>query len=135
MLNASNYTEKEKFSDDKFFKCMASVLIDFPELNCYAPLEMLLEAMGKKKSLPTEQLPTILRNMAAYLECLPTDAAPAQAWNNLLTHFDPFLHRLATVLASPLDMGPVMRIITALLKCPVIMNFKVKKRFGFLRFF
>ncbi|XP_046405195.1 protein unc-79 homolog isoform X2 [Ischnura elegans] len=55
----------------RFFRSVAQALLDFNELNPIAPLQLLLENLNSRKSLPLDTLPCILHNVACYLDCLP----------------------------------------------------------------
>ncbi|XP_076225876.1 UNC-79 domain-containing protein isoform X2 [Nomia melanderi] len=111
----------------QFFKSVAQALVDFNELNPIAPLQLLLEALNAKKSLPTERLPVILYNIACYLDCLPLEAGlgpGATTWSGLLTQFDNLFRRLVLMLSSIEDTTPLLRIMISLLKVPGIQQSK-----------
>ncbi|KAF6204812.1 hypothetical protein GE061_018974 [Apolygus lucorum] len=103
----------------QFFRSVSQALLDFNELNPIAPLQLLLETLNSKKTLP-EALPTILHNVACYLDCLPLEAglAPsAGAWSSLLTQLDLLFRRLSLQIqaATPL---PLLRIMLSALRVP-----------------
>ncbi|XP_006613742.1 protein unc-79 homolog isoform X1 [Apis dorsata] len=107
----------------QFFKSVTQALVDFNELNPIAPLQLLLEALNAKKSLPMERLPIILFNIACYLDCLPleTGLSPgATTWSGLLAQFDGLFRRLVLMLSSIEDTTPLLRIMISLLKVPGI---------------
>ncbi|XP_018400157.1 PREDICTED: protein unc-79 homolog isoform X2 [Cyphomyrmex costatus] len=111
----------------QFFKSVAQALVDFNELNPIAPLQLLLETLNMKKSLPLERLPIILYNIACYLDCLPLEAGlgPAAAtWSGLLTQFDGLFRRLVLMLPSIEDITPLLRIMISILKVPGIQQSK-----------
>ncbi|XP_076762508.1 UNC-79 domain-containing protein isoform X3 [Xylocopa sonorina] len=111
----------------QFFKSVTQALVDFNELNPIAPLQLLLEALNAKKSLPIERLPIILFNIACYLDCLPLEAGlgpGAATWSGLLTQFDSLFRRLALMLSSIEDTTPLLRIMISLLKVPGIQQAK-----------
>ncbi|XP_043258139.1 protein unc-79 homolog [Colletes gigas] len=111
----------------QFFKSVAQALVDFNELNPIAPLQLVLEALNAKKSLPTERLPVILYNIACYLDCLPLEAGlgpGATTWNGLLAQFDSLFRRLVLMLSSIEDTTPLLRIMISLLKVPGIQQSK-----------
>ncbi|XP_017885375.1 protein unc-79 homolog isoform X4 [Ceratina calcarata] len=111
----------------QFFKSVTQALVDFNELNPIAPLQLLLEALNGKKSLPMERLPVILFNVACYLSCLPLEAGlgpGATTWSGLLAQFDYFFRRLIFVLSSIEDTDPLLRIMISLLKVPGIQQSK-----------
>ncbi|KZC06519.1 Protein unc-79 like protein [Dufourea novaeangliae] len=111
----------------QFFKSVAQALVDFNELNPIAPLQLLLETLNVKKSLPTERLPVILYNIACYLDCLPLEAGlgpGATTWSGLLAQFDNLFRRLVLMLSSIEDTTPLLRIMISLLKVPGIQQSK-----------
>ncbi|XP_076235457.1 UNC-79 domain-containing protein [Calliopsis andreniformis] len=111
----------------QFFKSVAQALVDFNELNPIAPLQLLLEALNTKKSLPMERLPVILFNIACYLDCLPLEAGlgpGATTWSGLLAQFDNLFRRLVLLLSSIEDTTPLLRIMISLLKVPGIQQSK-----------
>ncbi|XP_011310336.1 protein unc-79 homolog isoform X3 [Fopius arisanus] len=111
----------------EFFRSVAQALVDFNELNPIAPLQLLLETLNGKKSLPVDNLPIILHNVACYLDCLPLEAGlgpGAATWSGLLAHFDGFFRRLVLMLASIEDITPLLRIMVSILKVPGIQQTK-----------
>lgn len=58
----------------KYFKSVAKALIDFQELNPTSPVHMLVDTLNSKKTLPLDTLPTWLRNLGEYMQCIPMDA-------------------------------------------------------------
>ncbi|KAL2737008.1 protein unc-79 isoform X10 [Vespula squamosa] len=111
----------------QFFKSVAQALVDFNELNPIAPLQLLLETLNAKKSLPVERLPIILHNIACYLDCLPLEAGlgpGAATWSGLLTQFDGLFRRLVLMLSSIEDTLPLLRIMISVLKVPGIQQSK-----------
>ncbi|XP_034177759.2 UNC-79 domain-containing protein [Osmia lignaria lignaria] len=111
----------------QFFKSVTQALVDFNELNPIAPLQLLLETLNTKKSLPVERLPIILYNIACYLDCLPLEAGlgpGATTWSGLLTQFDGLFRRLVLMLSSIEDTTPLLRIMISLLKVPGIQQSK-----------
>ncbi|XP_020280656.1 protein unc-79 homolog isoform X3 [Pseudomyrmex gracilis] len=111
----------------QFFKSVAQALVDFNELNPIAPLQLLLETLNMKKSLPLERLPIILYNIACYLDCLPLEAGlgpGSVTWSALLTQFDGLFRRLVLILPSIEDINPLLRIMVSLLKVPGIQQAK-----------
>ncbi|XP_015191031.1 PREDICTED: protein unc-79 homolog isoform X6 [Polistes dominula] len=111
----------------QFFKSVAQALVDFNELNPIAPLQLLLETLNVKKTLPVERLPIILHNIACYLDCLPLEAGlgpGAATWSGLLTQFDGLFRRLVLMLSSIEDTLPLLRIMISVLKVPGIQQSK-----------
>lgn len=112
-----------KIEDPEFFKTIAFALSDFNELNPMAPLMLLLEGLNEKKNLPTDTVPRVMSNMAAYLDCLQLEASSA-AWATILPQFDVFLRRLSLALPTAVDMTPTMKIFCSILKIPGLHSFK-----------
>ncbi|KAF7993840.1 hypothetical protein HCN44_011109 [Aphidius gifuensis] len=107
----------------QFFKSVSQALVDFNELNPIAPLQLLLEMLNGKKSLPVDHLPIILYNVACYLDCLPLEAGlgpGAATWSGLVAQFDVFCRRLVLILSSLNDTAPLLRIMISILKVPGI---------------
>ncbi|XP_063244249.1 protein unc-79 homolog [Bacillus rossius redtenbacheri] len=113
-------TEVEESSRMQFFRSVAQALLDFNELNPVAPLQLLLESLNSKKSLPVDTLPVIIHNMACYLDCLPLEQGYA-AW---LLQLEALLRRLSLTLHTLQDVLPLLRIMVAVLKVPGISQFK-----------
>jgi len=112
----------------QFFRSVAQALLDFNELNPIAPLQLLLEALNSKKSLPGEMLSLVLPNMACYLDCLPleTGVGPASiTWSALLTQLEILFRHLVLLLSTLDDVEPLLRIMVSVLKVPGIFVFKV----------
>ncbi|KAG7202977.1 hypothetical protein KM043_010111 [Ampulex compressa] len=111
----------------QFFKSVAQALVDFNELNPIAPLQLLLETLNAKKSLPLERLPIILYNIACYFDSLPLEAGlgpGAATWSGLLAQFDGLFRRLVLMLSSIEDITPLLRIMISILKVPGIQQSK-----------
>ncbi|KAF5404406.1 hypothetical protein PHET_02132, partial [Paragonimus heterotremus] len=119
-------------SDDQFFKCIISVLVDFEDhMSFFQPVLMLLEAMNKRKNLPTDTLPVLLENLANYLEYLPnlTDDVKvnhfiASGWTDIIGPVEVFLRKLAITVPVPSNLATTVRIMTYILRSPVASNFK-----------
>lgn len=112
----------------QFFRSVAQALSDFNELNPIAPLQLLLEGLNSKKSLPAEMLSVVLPNMACYLDCLPLEAGlgpGSTTWNALLTQLDILFRRLVLLLSTLDDVEPLLRIMVSVLKVPGISACKV----------
>ncbi|XP_076284317.1 UNC-79 domain-containing protein isoform X2 [Lasioglossum baleicum] len=116
----------------QFFRSVAQALADFNELNSVAPLQLLLESLNAKKSLPTERLPVILHNISCYLNCLPLETGlgvGSPIWHGLFTQFDNLFRRLTLMLSSIEDATPLLRIIISLMKVPPIQPMKDQKSY------
>jgi hypothetical protein len=111
-----------------FFRSVAQALLDFNELNPIAPLQLLVEGLNSKKSLPGEMLSLVLPNMACYLDCLPLEAGLGPAsitWSALLTQLEILFRRLVLLLPILDDVEPLLRIMVSVLKVPGISAYKV----------
>jgi hypothetical protein len=112
----------------QFFRSVAQALLDFNELNPIAPLQLLLEGLNSKKSLPAEMLSLVLPNMACYLDCLPLEAGlgpGSTTWSALLTQLEIFFRRLVFLVSTIDDVEPLLRIMVSVLKVPGISAYKV----------
>ncbi|XP_073986418.1 UNC-79 domain-containing protein isoform X3 [Rhodnius prolixus] len=114
-------TNMQECNRMQFFRSVAQALLDFNELNPLAPLQLLLEGLNSKKTLP-DSLPIILHNVASYLDCLPLEAGlgPGSGpWSTLLTQLDVLFRRLSLQIqvATPL---PLLRIMLSTLRVPGI---------------
>ncbi|XP_049954031.1 protein unc-79 homolog [Schistocerca serialis cubense] len=116
-------TNVEEHLRMQFFKSVTQALLDFPELNVLAPLQLLLEALNARKSLPSENLGTVLWNVACYLDCLPAEAG-AGLWGGLLSQLELLLRRLSLGLSVLPDPAPLLRIASAALRAPGITTCK-----------
>ncbi|XP_064622108.1 protein unc-79 homolog isoform X4 [Lineus longissimus] len=123
---------QSRIDEPDFMKTMASALVDFPELNCYSPLQFILEVcssdsdtegVNSKKSLPSENIMLLLENLAAYMDCLTLET-PNTLWPNILAHFDAFFRKLPAVLPNPCDMAAVIKIMISVFKIPGLSQFK-----------
>ncbi|XP_017778696.1 PREDICTED: protein unc-79 homolog [Nicrophorus vespilloides] len=111
----------------QFFKSVIQALIDFNELGPVAPLQLLLETLNSKKTLPVESMPIILENMACYLDCLPLEAAlgpTSPIWNNVLQQLEILFRKLILLLNTVEDIMPLLRIMITIFKIPVISQYK-----------
>ncbi|CAH8437681.1 unnamed protein product [Dicrocoelium dendriticum] len=118
--------------DEHFFRCIISVLVDFEEhMSFFEPILLVLEPLNKRKSLPTDSLPTLLENLANYLEHLPnlTDDTKinhfiATGWSEIIGPLELFLRKLVCVNPVPANLDTSVRIMTYILRSPVASNFK-----------
>lgn len=111
----------------QFFKSIIQALVDFNELNPIAPLQLLLETLNSKKTLPVETLPTILENVSCYLSCLPIEAAlgpTSPLWSNVLQQLETFYRRILFLLSTIEDLSPLLKIMITVLKLPIISQHK-----------
>ncbi|XP_057672302.1 protein unc-79 homolog isoform X3 [Diorhabda carinulata] len=111
----------------QFFKSVIQALIDFNELNPVAPLQLLLETLNSKKTLPVDILPTILQNMACYFNCLPLEVALGAStpmWGTVLQQVEILYRKLIFLLNTMEDVTPLLKIMSSLFKIPLISQFK-----------
>ncbi|XP_041355146.1 protein unc-79 homolog isoform X3 [Gigantopelta aegis] len=112
---------QSRFDDPHFFKTMATALVDFNELTSHAPLQLVLEGLNQRKTLPHENIMLLLSNISIYLNCITLESSTPM-WANILAQFDLFFRRLPTILPNPCDIKEVLKIILSLLKIPAIAN-------------
>ncbi|XP_028035618.1 protein unc-79 homolog isoform X2 [Bombyx mandarina] len=101
------------------FKSIAQAFVDFNELYPCGPLQLVLEHLNSKKTLPVDQMCTLAGNMAMYLECLAPEAlGPAAACAALLQQMEVLLRGVLLVLPQLDDVLPLLRAATAALRVP-----------------
>jgi len=114
----------------QFFKSVAQALLDFTDLNPIQPLQLLLESLNSKKTLPMESLPNTAYNMACYLECLqPLETgfgSSSQQWSQLLTSMESFFRRIALHLPQLENVEQLLKLMIDVLKIPGTSGNKVK---------
>ncbi|XP_016891369.1 protein unc-79 homolog isoform X4 [Cynoglossus semilaevis] len=109
---------QSNIKDGSFLRTLASSLIDFNELSSVAALNMLLEGLNNKKSLPAGgTMLHCLDNIATFMEALPMDS-PSNLWTTICNQFQTFLTKLPCVLPLKCHMDSSLRIIICLLKIP-----------------
>ncbi|KAM6912742.1 protein unc-79 homolog isoform 3-T3 [Xenentodon cancila] len=109
---------QSNIKDGSFLRTLASSLIDFNELSSIAALNMLLEGLNNKKSLPAGgTMLHCLDNIATFMEALPMDS-PSNLWTTICNQFQTFLTKLPSVLPLKCPMDSSLRIIICLLKIP-----------------
>uniref|UniRef100_A0A672F5N2 Unc-79 homolog, NALCN channel complex subunit n=1 Tax=Salarias fasciatus TaxID=181472 RepID=A0A672F5N2_SALFA len=109
---------QSNIKDGSFLRTLASSLIDFNELSSVAALNMLLEGLNNKKSLPAGgTMLHCLDNIATFMEALPMDS-PSNLWTTICNQFQTFLTKLPCVLPLKCPMDSSLRIIICLLKIP-----------------
>lgn len=94
-----------------------------------APLQLLLETLNSKKTLPTDMMPTILANMAVYLSCLPLENAlgpTTPMWGTVLQQLEIIYRKLLFMLSAFEDVTPLLNIMASMFKLPLITQFKVR---------
>ncbi|XP_056249550.1 protein unc-79 homolog isoform X5 [Seriola aureovittata] len=109
---------QSNIKDGSFLRTLATSLIDFNELSSVAALNMLLEGLNNKKSLPAGgTMLHCLDNIATFMEALPMDS-PSNLWTTICNQFQTFLTKLPSVLPLKCPMDSSLRIIICLLKIP-----------------
>lgn len=118
----------------QFFKSVAQALLDFTDLNPIQPLQLLLESLNSKKTLPVESVPNTAYNMACYLECLqPMDTgfgSASQQWSQLLTAIESFFRRIALSLPQIENVEHLFKLMIGVLKIPGTSGCKVCQNLG-----
>ncbi|XP_017847930.1 protein unc-79 homolog isoform X8 [Drosophila busckii] len=85
----------------KHFRSIARALQDFQDLNATSPIYMVCDTLTSKKALPVDQLPIIFRNMAEYLQCVPTEAGVGQAvWSQAMQAMESLLRQVIVVMPN-----------------------------------
>lgn len=103
----------------KYFKSITKALIDFQELNPTSPIHMLVDNLNSKKTLPLETLPTWLRNLGEYLQCVPMDAGiGAPIWTQVVQGIETLFRRIILNLNSLEEPTYLLDIMVCLLKIP-----------------
>lgn len=85
------------------------------------------QTLNSKKILAVDTLPTIVENMAAYLDCLPLESGLGTVtplWNTLLSQLEILFRRIVFFLSSFEDLVPLLRIMISILRIPCINQFK-----------
>ncbi|XP_060806027.1 protein unc-79 homolog [Amyelois transitella] len=102
-----------------FFKSIAQAFVDFNELYPCGPLQLVVEHLNSKKTLPIDQITVIAGNIAMYLECLAPEAlGPSSACVALLQQLEALFRSTALQLPQLDDVLPLLRVATAALKIP-----------------
>ena len=93
---------------------IADCLSDFNELSLTDSLDLLLCNLNMRKTLPTENLMTLLNNLAVYMSHIHWDGCAISA--NLISHFDIFFKKLAPCMPLIHDVWPLFRIASILFR-------------------
>ncbi|XP_022815729.1 protein unc-79 homolog [Spodoptera litura] len=108
-----------------FFKSIAQAFVDFNELYPCGPLQLVVEHLNSKKTLPVDQMGVIAGNIAMYLECLAPEAlGPLGACAALVAALDALLRGAALLLHQLDDVLPLLRAATAALRVPAAAQHK-----------
>ncbi|XP_041775558.1 protein unc-79 homolog isoform X1 [Anopheles merus] len=111
-------TQKDETTRKRFYRSVSNSLNDFSELNPTSPIQMLAETLNAKKTLPTDLLPVIFRNLAEYLQCVPIDCIAGSVWLPVIQALDSLLRRVILILGSISGSEHLLDIIVAVLKVP-----------------
>ncbi|XP_032597645.1 protein unc-79 homolog isoform X2 [Drosophila grimshawi] len=99
------------------FRSIAKALQDFQDLNATSPIYMVCESLTSKKALPIEQLPIIFRNMAEYLQCMPTEAGVGLAvWSQAMQAMESLLRQVIVIMPSLSNAEYMLDLIAATLR-------------------
>lgn len=99
------------------FRSIAKALQDFQDLNATSPIYMVCESLTSKKSLPIDQLPVIFRNMAEYLQCVPTEAGVGLAvWSQAMQALESLLRQVIVIMPSMTNAEYMLDLIAATLR-------------------
>lgn len=102
----------------KFYKSVAISLNDFTELNPTSPVQMLVETLNSKKTLPVDMLPIILRNLSEYLQSIQVDNISGSVWATAVQGIDSLFRRIVFILPSLDEADNLLHIMTSILKVP-----------------
>lgn len=90
-------------------------------------MQLLLETLNSKKTLPSHNLPTVLENIACYLECLPVEATSSptsSTWGNVLQQLEIIYRKIVFMLNTIDDITALLKIIISIFKVPTISQHK-----------
>ncbi|XP_058827136.1 protein unc-79 homolog isoform X1 [Topomyia yanbarensis] len=102
----------------KFYKSVTTSLTDFTELNPTSPIQLLVETLNSKKTLPVDLLPVILRNLSEYLQCVSIDSISGNIWSTVVQGIDNLFRRIVLILPSLDEADNLLHIISSILKVP-----------------
>ncbi|KAK1893906.1 Protein unc-79 like [Dissostichus eleginoides] len=103
---------QSNIKDGSFLRTLASSLIDFNDLSSVAALNMLLEGLNNKKSLPAGgTMLHCLDNIATFMEALPMDS-PSNLWTTICNQFQTFLTKLPSVLPLKSLLEPFSKLLS-----------------------
>ncbi|XP_075261500.1 protein unc-79 homolog isoform X3 [Convolutriloba macropyga] len=96
------------------FSYIAQCLIDFHELSLVDSIDLLLCNLNMRKTLPTENLMTLLNNMAVYMSNIHFEGLGLTP--NVMSHFDNFFKKLAPCMPLVHDVTPLLKIASILFR-------------------
>ncbi|XP_055589112.1 protein unc-79 homolog isoform X2 [Uranotaenia lowii] len=102
----------------KFYKSVAISLNDFTELNPTSPVQLLVETLNTKKTLPVDMLTVILRNLSEYLQCLAIDSISGSIWSTAIQGLDSLFRRIVFIIPSLDEADNLLHIMNSILKVP-----------------
>ncbi|XP_038110172.1 protein unc-79 homolog isoform X9 [Culex quinquefasciatus] len=105
-------------SRKKLYKSVSLSLGDFTELNPTSPVQLLIETLNSKKTLPPDLLPIILRNMSEYLQCVQIDNISPSIWSTAVQGIDTLFRRILFMISSLDEADNLLQIMTSILKVP-----------------
>jgi hypothetical protein len=111
-------TQNSEKVRQKFYRCMAGALLDFSELSPASPVQLLMEALNSKKTLPIE-LSIIMRNLSEYLQCIPIDSLNApNIWTAAIQGIESVFRRIIFILPSMEEIESLLNIMISVFKMP-----------------
>lgn len=104
----------------KFFKCTALALLDFAELNPASPVQLLMESLNNKKTLPVE-LSIIMRNLSEYLQSIPIDTITSPTiWTAAIQGIESLFRRIVFNLPNMEEIESLLSIMMSVFKMPAL---------------
>ncbi|XP_063624654.1 protein unc-79 homolog [Cydia splendana] len=102
-----------------FFKSIAQAFVDFNELYPCGPLQLVVEHLNSKKTLPIDQISVIASNICLYLSCLaPEVLGPTTACCALLSQLEALFRSIVLQLPALDEPGTLLRAAAAVLRIP-----------------
>lgn len=82
---------------------------------------MLVDNLNTKKTLPLDTLPTWLRNLGEYLQCVPMDAGIGNSiWSQVVQGIETLFRRIILSLNSLDEPSYLLDIMVCVLKIPAV---------------
>lgn len=104
----------------RFFKCTALALLDFVELNPASPVQLLMDSLNNKKTLPIE-LSIIIRNLSEYLQSIPIDTLSTPTiWTSAIQGIESLFRRIVFILPSMEEIESLLSIMMSVFKMPAL---------------
>lgn len=90
---------------------------------------MLVDNLNSKKTLPLETLPTWVRNLGEYLQCVPMDAGIGNVvWQQVVQGIETLFRRIILSLNTLEEPTYLLDIMVSLLKIPGVSKVIIKRR-------